>query len=909
MNDWISELVEETLNKVFLKENPDRVSDENGNTIARHDRGTNIGFIFYRNDESGKLKHFYIDGREYDGPGAHYKVREKVNEIPGFSSEWSEYFSGRIWVADPKDVISFYRDEGFIMQYADEILQMMDELGLDVNDFRFNFEEDPLIPWPGKSKKSVIQMKPEDEKRLNDLLAKMHLVTGVEREKIEKEIEAIYTKAGIENAREKTKAAYRATTREKEKPYYGGYDSLAAGRFRRTTGIAENDFLKEDPTSVVDNTGHFIVDCQTGPAVAFVLLKNRDNKRMWFYNDKRSVGAEAWHQDIERTPSSIWGFDVAVEVVRGRLWSEHKICSFYQPENIMKAYTKDVEDFFDILGEDITEYRFDFRDSAYEEGLKSWIGSKGKTKELVISPQDQKKIAELMAKMHLVTGVELEKVEKELDALYKKIGIENAREKSKAAYRATTREKEKPYYGGYDSLAAGQFRRTTGIAEEKFRVYNKTLCPELWTDDLQLDTEVRNALLKIAMDFYKDTELRAEIQDVYLLGSAANYNWTSASDLDIHILIDSAELAFPPEYSDKFFRSLSSKWNLEHDVKVKGHKVEIYLQDIREKNHSTAVYSLAEGEWIKKPTSEKVEVDKDGIQKKYTTWTNRINDAIKQEDEKKLRKILEDLRECRQAGLDRKGEFSTENLVFKVLRARGWVEKIKNCYNSIYDKKMTVKEFETNEGFDPTSVGPNPDASEGLPNGAFYQSEINRMRKLGTNYKLGKDNNLRPLQESLGGDSRNVKGKYFSVRFDDPPRNWTPSDKIGIVYFEGGDEKVHFANTFIDNIIPKRVGKWVLNRHTGAFKMELEGEGLWFDDLKDLVSYLDKWYEDKFLKEGYGGGIPEKDRLKIGNPDGSVRRWQIRSKDAPKTPKMDEEELQEMINEILDKVLPVKTTA
>ncbi len=39
------------------------------------------------------------------------------------------------------------------------------------------------------------------------------------------------------------------------------------------------------------------------------------------------------------------------------------------------------------------------------------------------------------------------------------------------------------------------------------------------------------------------------------------------------------------------------------------------------------------------------------------------------------------------------------------------------------------------------------------------------------------------------------------------------------------------------------------------------------------------------IKEGVGAGIPEDDRLKIKNADGSTRRWQIRSKDAPKTPK------------------------
>ena len=49
--------------------------------------------------------------------------------------------------------------------------------------------------------------------------------------------------------------------------------------------------------------------------------------------------------------------------------------------------------------------------------------------------------------------------------------------------------------------------------------------------------------------------------------------------------------------------------------------------------------------------------------------------------------------------------------------------------------------------------------------------------------------------------------------------------------------------------------------------------------------------EDRRTDEGFGAGIPEDDRLKIKNNDSSVRRWQIRSKDAPKTPKMTKEEV------------------
>jgi len=42
--------------------------------------------------------------------------------------------------------------------------------------------------------------------------------------------------------------------------------------------------------------------------------------------------------------------------------------------------------------------------------------------------------------------------------------------------------------------------------------------------------------------------------------------------------------------------------------------------------------------------------------------------------------------------LDKGGELSEENIVFKILRAKGYLDKIKDGVASIYDKKMSVKE-------------------------------------------------------------------------------------------------------------------------------------------------------------------------------------------------------------------------
>jgi hypothetical protein len=56
-------------------------------------------------------------------------------------------------------------------------------------------------------------------------------------------------------------------------------------------------------------------------------------------------------------------------------------------------------------------------------------------------------------------------------------------------------------------------------------------------------------------------------------------------------------------------------------------------------------------------------------------------------------KYNEKLRKYRTCGLQKDGEYSEENLVFKVLRRNGYLEKIRNLKDELTDKKLTLKEF------------------------------------------------------------------------------------------------------------------------------------------------------------------------------------------------------------------------
>ena len=146
----------------------------------------------------------------------------------------------------------------------------------------------------------------------------------------------------------------------------------------------------------------------------------------------------------------------------------------------------------------------------------------------------------------------------------------------------------------------------------KLRIYNKTLDPKIWDEGKVLKTEVRDALLKVAEDFYKNTDLKGDIHNILFLGSSANYNWTDASDIDVHVVIDVAEQNISKEYARKFMDGLASKWNTDHEIKIKNHPVEVYLQDIGEPNSSpelarpgASIYSLFDDKWVVEPNPQK----------------------------------------------------------------------------------------------------------------------------------------------------------------------------------------------------------------------------------------------------------------------------------------------------------------
>lgn len=227
--------------------------------------------------------------------------------------------------------------------------------------------------------------------------------------------------------------------------------------------------------------------------------------------------------------------------------------------------------------------------------------------------------------------------------------------------------------------------------------YHKTLNPKLWANE-ELREDVKEALLKIAKKFteFLDVE-KFKIIDYIITGSNCAFNYTSHSDIDLHVLLDTSSLT-DDTLTEPFLMAKKSLWNSGHDITVKGYNVELYAEDINDKDTlvATGIYSLLDDKWIKKPKYEEITIDDTAVKSKVTDIIHRINDTIETKSAKDLVKLMEQIRKMRSAGLEENGEFSVENLAFKVLRNGGYLDKIYKIINKEEDAELTLENANEN---------------------------------------------------------------------------------------------------------------------------------------------------------------------------------------------------------------------
>ena len=219
-------------------------------------------------------------------------------------------------------------------------------------------------------------------------------------------------------------------------------------------------------------------------------------------------------------------------------------------------------------------------------------------------------------------------------------------------------------------------------------VFHDELNPRLWDINGKMHPEIRKGLLEVIKDFIDFIGVKISLVDITVSGSNAAYSYTKYSDIDLHIVAKVPENE--PEFPE-LFDAKKNQYNTQYDIKVKGIDVEVYVQDSAQEHHSLGIYSVLKDKWVSEPKKERVDIDSQDVQRKYKQYSGEIKTVLKSDNFSEVKQQMDDLKRMRKAGLESGGEFSVENLVFKMLRNQGLIEKLRDHMFALKSKDLSIE--------------------------------------------------------------------------------------------------------------------------------------------------------------------------------------------------------------------------
>ena len=231
---------------------------------------------------------------------------------------------------------------------------------------------------------------------------------------------------------------------------------------------------------------------------------------------------------------------------------------------------------------------------------------------------------------------------------------------------------------------------------------HNTLNSKLFTKDEILKDKVRDKMLEIVDEFLadlKEQDIKIKVDDILFIGSNASYNYTKDSDIDLHILANAKAANYDKEIAAALYGAYRTIFNKQLDISLYDIPLEVFVETEDSARVSNGVYSVKKNKWIKKPVAEDIpEYDTKALDELVAKWEADCKDLIddikadKLDNEKKVVKMLEDIYEkLRKKGIA-KGEYSVENLAFKELRNKGYLDQLKDYRNELVSKRLSLEE-------------------------------------------------------------------------------------------------------------------------------------------------------------------------------------------------------------------------
>jgi putative chitinase len=219
--------------------------------------------------------------------------------------------------------------------------------------------------------------------------------------------------------------------------------------------------------------------------------------------------------------------------------------------------------------------------------------------------------------------------------------------------------------------------------------FHRRLNPRIWGRDEHLLPEVREKLLTIAEDFQEFLGVEdLNVQDITISGSNAAYSYTKNSDIDLHLVV---EMPDNPVYQE-LFTAKKYQYNSEHNIKIGGADVELYVQPADQAHHSQGIYSIKDSEWQQIPQRKRAQVDDTCVRDKVADLDSRIHAAVKSKNLEAISTLWDKIKAMRQSGLEQQGEFGCENIAFKMLRNSGCIKLLKDAMTAQKDRELSLRE-------------------------------------------------------------------------------------------------------------------------------------------------------------------------------------------------------------------------
>jgi hypothetical protein len=248
------------------------------------------------------------------------------------------------------------------------------------------------------------------------------------------------------------------------------------------------------------------------------------------------------------------------------------------------------------------------------------------------------------------------------------------------------------------TLAQKEKKETKSIKEHLTETkisleYHDELNPVLW-DGAKLKPEVREKLLQFAHTWAEFARIdRSLIMDIIMTGGNANYNYTKKSDIDVHLVIDRNAMGTNRELIDEYLQDKKVLWTLTHKISILGYALEPYAQDNGDRYPANqGVYSLKRSRWVQFPNRGNYNwKDDPSLKRKVMFYKKLINQIISDKmDIGAVKDLKNKIKTMRAASIAAGGEFSFENLVFKELRNRGYLDKMNRYEQSLKDKELSL---------------------------------------------------------------------------------------------------------------------------------------------------------------------------------------------------------------------------